>query len=510
MGEETELKFVGPEEALARLRRSPMLRKLGGRRRPPTLALKAVYYDTDRWALREAGYVLRVRREGKRFEQTIKGVNAASVATRLEVNVPVPAQAPDIQAIPDAALKRRLSRLIGGDELKPVFSIEMQRTKLLLVSRRETMLEAAFDTGVIRSGKARAPISEFELELVKGEPDALIASARELTGGLPLTISLQSKSERGYALAARMANAPLTAGRVTMPPDASASEAFARILAHCVSHFLGNWGAVTVAHDPEGIHQMRVALRRLRSALSLFGGAFRASMQGLESEVRWIARVLGAARDLDVFQDEVLRPVMDAHAADRRLTVLAAFVTQRRRAAWTDVHSALASERFRRLAFDFVAATIHRPWAGKAADEPAPEFARARLAQRHRKALKAGRRIGSLDEAKRHALRIRLKKLRYACDFFQALWPKRAPVRFLKRLGALQDVLGAMNDVAAARALLGEILGQHGNGAEGEALAYAGGVVVDWHVEHARSRARALKRRWQRFAKVRPLWTLWH
>lgn len=505
MGEETELKFVGPEEALARLRRSSTLRKLSGRRRAQTIALNAVYYDTDRWALREAGYVLRVRREGKRFEQTIKGVNAASVATRLEVNMPAPAQAPDVQEVPDE-LKRRLLRLIGGDELKPVFSIEMQRTKLLLGSQRETMLEAAFDTGVIRCGKMRAPISEFELELVKGAPEALIACARELTSELPLTISLQSKSERGYALAARSANAPLTAGWVAMPPDATASEAFARILAHCVNHFLGNLGAVTVAQDPEGIHQMRVALRRLRSALSLFGGAFRALTRQLENEVRWIARVLGAARDLDVFQDEVLRPVMEAHAADRRLTVLVAFVTQRRRAAWTEVHSALASERFRRFAFDLVAATISRPWAGKAAEVPAVEFARTRLARRHAKALKAGRRVGSLDEVKRHALRIRLKKLRYACDFFQALWPKRAPIRFLKRLSALQDVLGAMNDAAAARALLDEILGQHGNGTNGEALEYAGKAVVDWHVGHARSRSRALKRRWQRFAKARPPW----
>lgn len=505
MGEETELKFVGPEEALARLRRSSLLRKLGGRR-SRTAALHAVYYDTDRWALREAGYVLRVRREGKRFEQTLKGVNAASVATRLEVNAPVAAQAPDLQAIPDGALRRKLSRLIGGEELKPVFSIEMRRTKSLLAPQRETTLEAAFDMGVIRSGKRRAPISEFELELVKGAPGALIACARELTSGLPLTISLQSKSERGYALAARKADAPLASRQVTMPGDATASDAFARILAHCVSHFLGNWAAVTVAQDPEGIHQMRVALRRLRSALSLFGGAFRASMQKLESEVRWLARVLGAARDIDVFQDEVLRPVMEAHGADRRLAVLAAFVTQRRRAAWVQVHTALASERFRRLAFDLVAATISRPWADKATEEPALEFARARLARRHAKALKAGRRIGSLDEAKRHALRIRLKKLRYACDFFQALWPKTAPVRFLKRLSALQDVLGVMNDAAAARALLGEILGQHGDGASGEALKYAGGVVVDWHVGHAVARSRLLKRRWQRFAKAHPPW----
>lgn len=510
MGQETELKFVGPEDALARLRRAATLRRVARKHTPHTRVLKAVYFDTESHTLREAGFVLRVRNDGKGFVQTIKSVNGANVATRMEIKAEVAEQQPEIAAIPDEALRKRIAKLLKGDELKALFGVEMKRTTILLKPQRGTEIEAAFDVGEIRCGKARLPISEFELELVKGDVPALIACARELTADSGLTLSLQSKAERGYALARQSAEAPVAAGRLGLPCGASADDAFARIVGHCLRHLLGNWPAVTAGRDPEGVHQMRVALRRLRSAFSLFGGPFRQAMKEIEVEVRWIADVLGAARDLDVFQDEVLKPAADAHGDDDRLQQLSTLVRARRRIAWHASLEALESERFRRLALELAAVTFARPWSqvpigGVEAMVPARDFAFERLSQRYARARSLGKRIAELDVEKWHALRIKLKKLRYAVDFFSSLFSAKRTTRFLSRLSDLQDVLGEMNDAAVARALVGEMLAGHSDAA-GTGVSYAAGVVVGWHVGHLRDKGGLLKKRWKRFAKATPPW----
>lgn len=512
MGQETELKFVGPEEALALLRRSKALLRLAGKRRAKTRELKGVYFDTEDFALRDAGFVLRVRNDGDGFVQTIKATNGANVATRMEVKSEVAEQAPQIDAISDGGLRRRIAKIVKRKPLVPVFTVEVRRTTLLLNAGRGGLIEAAFDTGAIRCGKASLPVSEFELELVKGDPAALISCARTLTAGTPLMLSLKSKSQRGYALAQGAVEAPLSAGRLMLPAGATADEAFARIIGHCLNHLLGNWAAVVAARDAEGVHQMRVALRRLRSSFSLFAGTFRSALAELETEVRWIADVLGVARDLDVFETEVFKPAAEAHGADDRLQELATLVRARRRIAWHDLLGALESDRFRRLAFELAAVTFARPWLDPAAGvaeagTSAAAFVRERLAPRYARVRKLGKRIGELDEGKRHALRIKLKKLRYAVDFFASVLSEGRTKRFLRRLGALQDVLGEMNDAAVARALMAEVVAaQDRSESATGAAGYAAGVVVGWHLGHLKDRSRRLKKRWAQFAKVRAPW----
>ncbi len=515
MGHETELKFLGPEDALARLRRSPLLRRLAHKRRPQTHKLSAVYFDTDDFALRKAGLVLRVRGEDGGFVQTVKSINGPNVATRTEIKDSVPELSPDIGQIGDKDVRRAIEKVTRKAELKPIFAVEMQRTSVVLTPKRGTEIEAAFDVGEIktvgdRRGE-RAPIAEFELELLKGDPIDLIGCARELTAGLPLVLSFESKAARGYALAEDRADLPAVAARVTLAGGATADEAFGQVLAHCLSHLLGNWICVTRTREPEGIHQMRVAMRRMRSALTLFDGSFRLALRDLEAEVRWLAGVLGEARDLDVFQEDVFRPAAEAHGEDERLLELATVVRTRRRIAWHDVLEALESERFRKLVLDITAVTFSKPWldhslGGEDAVQPAVDFARGRLAHRYAQAMKRGQRIGELDAAERHELRIRLKKLRYAVDFFASLYAKRRVKTYLKWLGELQDVLGHMNDAAVARALVREILSEHGEGAGAGAIGYAGGVVAGWHLGHARERAKKLAKRWRRFAQLKPVW----
>lgn len=498
MGQETEFKFIGNEDALERLRQSPALQRLA-REQPRERTLHAVYFDTDSAALRKAGIVFRVRTDGKVFVQTIKSAGA-NVATRVEVKAEVESQAPNLRAIPDKGLKKRIAKEIGRAKLKPVFAVDMRRTTLMLSPKRGTEIEAAFDVGTISCGETRLPVCEFELELVKGDARALIACARELTAEAPLTLALCSKSERGYALATNWVEAPATAERLILPAKATADEAFGRIVGHCLRHFLGNWTAVTVRRDPEGVHQMRVALRRLRSAFVLFGGPFRSAMEELEGEIRWIAHILGGARDLDVFEEEVFRPAAEAHGEDERLNELSALVGARRAVAWQALLDALDSARFRRLVFELAAATLSRPWCdplagGEKATVRAARFARRRLTKRYKRVQELGAKVAELDAKRRHELRLMLKKLRYAVEFFASLFSEKETTRFLKRVAALQEVLGQMNDAAFSRALVADIM----KGDDATAgVRYAAGVVEGWHLGHLKDRAAQLKRRWRR------------
>ena len=505
MGHETELKFVGPEDALTRLHGSEALRQVAGRAQ--TRVLNALYFDTEEHALRKAGYVLRVRKEGDRFVQTVKASNGLAVATRLEVNNDVDAQKPDVSAIKDRALRRKLLGLVKRSKLKPLFGVDVRRTMVHLTPGPDAEIEAAFDVGEIKCGEATIPISELELELLKGDVGALVACARALTTDSGLVLTPQSKAERGFVEVRGTARKPVSAESFKLPATASADEAFAGIIGHCLRHMMGNWSAVLDAHNPEGVHQMRVALRRLRSAFVLFAEPFRPALGSLEAEVRWIGEVLGRARDLDVFLTEVFAPVAAAHGGDMRLNALSALVRERRAQAWEDLFAALTSERYRRLVFELTAAALTRPWAG--ADdtrEPAGAFARDRLSLRYERILKAAKRIERLNESERHELRIELKKLRYAVDFFESLWPDHKTKRFLKKLSSLQDVLGEMNDAAVARALVGDLLHAQGNGMNASAVAYAAGVVVGWHVGHSRARAKKLAKRWASFVETRPPW----
>jgi len=517
VAEEIELKFLGPEDALERLRSVPALRKFARGNRFQNKVLRAVYFDTPDFLLRDQGLILRVREEGGRFVQTVKAARNTNIAARTELNVEVPSGDLVLDAIDDRKLRRAVKAASNWDRLLPLFAVEVRRAQIALTPKRTVVIEASLDLGTIKAlgpkAGASIPVCELELELKRGDPGELVEAARALTAGLPLTLGTQSKAERGYALIEGEIDHPVKAGRVVLDREAQADDAFARILTHCLSHLLRNVPCVLRTRDPEGIHQMRVAMRRMRSALSLFGDPFRSSLGALEDEIKWLTRALGEARDLDVFHDEIMKPAAQALGDDGRLIQLGAAVRARRRAAWNGVLDALESERFRKLALDLGAATLLQPWAAagngaEAGHGLAVDFADEHIAKRHAKALKRGRKIEGLDPAERHKLRIRLKKLRYAAEFFACFYKKREIRPHQKRISELQDVLGHLNDANIALALVDDILANEGGRDPGSSagLAYAGGAVVGWHTQHASATTKSLAKRWKKFARLEPFW----
>jgi len=510
---EIELVLHVPESALSRLRRHPGLRALTvGRAR--TRQLESVYWDTPDLDLARAGIGLRLRRAGRTVLQTVKprAAPGAGLFDREEWEVPVPGERPEPRAIADPALRLQVERAIADKELAPRVRTRVRRTQRRL---RQGECEAllAVDVGEVEAGPRRARLSEIELELVRGDPGFLYGLALLLREEIPLRPATRDKAEIGFALLQGTELPPRRARRPQLPAECSVDDALAAILASALEQVLASEAPARSGVDPEGVHQMRVGVRRLRSALSVFRSAIPPEpLERFREDLRWLGRELGAARDLDVFLEELLVPLAQRFPDDPALERLVEVARHLQEEAYVGVRQALDAERCARLLLDLSAWAACRGWRDQLlGPESARLFASARafaderLARRYRKVRRRGRNLARRTSSEKHALRIEVKKLRYTAEFFRSFYSGRRVDRMLERLSRLQDVLGHLNDRAAADALLDRVLEELGPGAAPEHHR-AAGLVSGWAAAGAERHARRLERRWRRFARTRPFW----
>ncbi|RAK57258.1 CHAD domain-containing protein [Phenylobacterium deserti] len=438
---EIELKFTCPSEALdAALAAAPA-------GEDEEKELTSVYFDTPDLHLQKAGATLRVREAKGRRVQTFKRGEGFS---RQEHEAPIDADVPDPNLGPVAAL------LDGkAAELKPAFSVRVTRRQRV-VAWDGAEIELAADQGEVRAAGQTSPVSELELELKSGQPAALFALARQLAQAAPLHLSFDTKSDRGQSLVAGEALHARKKGKVQLAENATTAEAFQAIARQALVQMAANAGVLREAADPEAVHQLRVAARTFRSALSTFravvGGV---GYEDVKAELRWLAKACDAARNLDVFAEETLAPARTLDHPPHGLAALEAAVAAARDAARVEVAQAVGSERFRLLMIDVAAWVETGPWlAAEPGREPAAAFAARALDKRRRKILKTGKRLERLSDEDRHQVRIQGKKLRYAAEAFASLWPDRKPARFIGKVKDLQEELGALNDLATAETLV--------------------------------------------------------
>jgi inorganic triphosphatase YgiF len=515
---ELELKLKVPPEDLDRLAASPALagRALGPARRR---RLVSVYFDTLDARLRARGLALRVRRIGRRRIQTLKAESrAGGLATdRPEHEVAVAGDVPDLAAFKAPAVRELLGLVLPG-ELAPMFETRIERTALTIAwpapERPEAEVEVALDRGRILARGRREEVSELELELLRGPRGALVALAEELRALAPLAVETRDKATRGWALAADVVPPPRKADRLALDPLESVGEALRRIGLACLGHWLANTAPAADGRDPEGLHQLRVALRRLRSALSLFRSVLpEADRNRLNGELRWLLGELGPARDGDVLTGELMAPLAEDEVLGPELEVLRRVLAARRPAIYERVRAALASRRAADLVLDLGAwleldrFREHAAAEARAVlDGPIGPFAAATLERRWRKARKLGRRLERLDPAGRHALRIAVKKLRYGLDFLASLWPEAETRRFQGRLAELQDRLGHLNDVAVARDQARGLLAELEGDPAAPVAALALGAVVGWHARATRRQVAEACERWAELADEQRFW----
>ncbi|PTQ09803.1 inorganic triphosphatase [Sphingomonas oleivorans] len=420
--------------------------------------LVSTYYDTSDRRLRAAGLSLRIRRSGNRYLQTIKadaGGNAG-LFDRAEWEVEIGGTEPDPRAIADTPLDHLA---VPAWSLMPLFSSEVERA-LWQIEEGDARIELAFDRGCVLALGVVEPFCELELELKEGEPATLFAWLDRLGDVGGMRLGVRSKADRGYALVEQGAGAASKAGPVLLGITDTAGEAFATIVRACLRHFRLNEPLILAAADAEAVHQARVALRRLRSALSLFRPLLSdPESEKMRAELKWLAALLGEARNLDVLIGHIdiveLKPRLDAARAD----------------VYDRVCVGLNSPRSRGLILDIARWAEAGDWRGTTDFDkaglrnlPVIRFAGQLLDRRRRKFRKAGRDIAGLDPAERHDLRIAAKKLRYAAEFFAGLYEdkraKKRRRRFLAALDRIQTSLGELNDAETGRDIIADLARQ--------------------------------------------------
>lgn len=456
MTREVELKLeIDPAHA-ARLRSHPLFRGEPRRQR-----LVSTYFDTPKRKLRKNGWILRVRQVGEGWVQTIKkGEEGAGLFDRKEWEVPVEGPQPDREAIAATPLKELLgARQLG--KLEPVFRTDVERSAWLRASdgsepgqadwllrpgASKAAIEIALDDGEILAGSASEPIFELELELKDGKVSALFDTAREIAKRVAVRIGVTTKPERGFALADGVGQA-VKAPPLAISANLKVAEGFTAIVAACIKHFRLNEPLLLQTRDPEAMHQLRVAVRRLRTALWLFRPAVRdAKYASINERLRRLTRELGAARNIDV----ILATMSDRDPAWGHLQ-------RDREQLYTRILRMLDTRRFRLFMLDLLAWTYDGEWRadGKAKAKLA-RFAQKRLDKLWLEISEAGARLSSLSDDARHVLRIDAKKMRYALEFLGGLNPaaEDAQRKFIKAAEGVQDVLGHLNDLATRRAIL--------------------------------------------------------
>ena len=416
--------------------------------------LVTTYFDTPGKDLVKAGYTLRIRQSGKQYVQAVKAVGrvSAGLFKRSEWEQPLADAQPQLDEsgpIVQAVVARKLT------QIQPVFVTDVRR-RTFRISGPDSDIEVAVDSGQIRAADFGEPLNEIEFELRGGSIGPLFDLARQLNEQVPLRLAVRSKSERGYSLKAKTKSQALKAEPVSLDRDGDAYDTFCAIAQACIRHFRLNEAVLSQSGDAEALHQARVALRRLRSAFSIFksllgdGG----TMLLLSAELRWLTTELGEVRNIDVLMGYV-----DGEARDQ--------LSEVRARTFSHVHAELTSGRTRLLMIDLVEWLAVGTWRtapahpGRAHGN-ARHFARARLEVLRHRLNHNGQGLAALDDKQRHRVRIEAKKLRYAAEFFASLYvtdkERRRHRRFIEALEKLQEVLGALNDLAVGQSLAA----QHG------------------------------------------------
>lgn len=502
MTHEVELKLrIQPAEVL-RLRRHLAVEQ-ACIDKPLTRKLTSIYFDTPQLALLDAGVSLRVRHMEGGWFQSIKGAGTAfaGLHRRKEWEDIIASAEPDFSKIIAPELTRIFDDRSLRNALSPIFTTDVRRTEWHLAMGDGSLVEMALDQGELIAGEEREPICEIELELKRGRPASLFKLALALQADIPLWIENVSKAERGYAHYRPQTSGSLKSSAAELRPSMHLLQAWDCLLQTCIAQLQGNHDLILQVNDPEGVHQMRVALRRLRSAFSLYQGLLPAD-DALLAELRWLAAVLGQVRDLDVFLLETLPPVLAQFEQHAGLQLLREQAQQAQRAASAVLGAALQSQRYQRLLLELGSRITSGPEAASAAMPSLGAFAQDKLQKRFKALKQQGDQLHAMMPEQRHATRIAAKKLRYTAEFFASLYPAQATRPFLRQLAKLQDILGTLNDISVTRQLFEQLLGPQPTPALTEAIS----VIDGWNACQAANQLQLLHGAWDKVMRAEPFW----
>ena len=415
---ETELKLDLDKDAGSAIR-NYLIASFG--RHAEKHRLVSTYFDTLDKHLWHAGVTLRVRQDGERYIQTIKVENseAAGLFSRPEWERGISGVSPNL----DEPTEKLLTKLTGGPvpakALAAQFTTDIERT-LWHAECDGAVLEVSSDEGAISSDGRILPVHELEIELKSGPKAALFQLAARIGAAVPLRIAVQSKAERGHVLGGRGDGEARKAEPIPLTGDMTVAKGFQAIGRACLRHYRLNEALFLEAPHPELLHQCRVALRRLRSALVLFKTLLDDPESiTLSHRLRESTLSFGDGRNIDV----LIGRLNNAPLAAKKLAL-------QREQIYAELLVELRSLEFRALMLDLTAWINTGAWLSEADTEdertgPIDRYAVHMLRRCRRRLKRCGKHLSRLDAAHQHAVRISAKKLRYAAEFFCNLFPGR-------------------------------------------------------------------------------------
>jgi CHAD domain-containing protein len=389
------------------------------------------------------------------------------------------------------------------EPLIPIAALEGRAASRSLATE-QGQVEMTLLNGTVRAVATECRICRVRLE---GPAAAVQSLAVALVGELRLAVPRASLAAEACAATSGVEPSPRREGAPDLPAGLSVREAFAHVVGHLSDVILYFAPKAADGRDgPEPVHQMRVAVRRLRSAIKVFQSAVGSpEVSAADGGLKALAGKLAPTRDWDVFVTETAATVADAFATEQRMRRLLTAAERRQRTCQDELRAFLGSVEFRRIGVELACLAGGPGWQGapddteqSQPDAPLEAFAADVLGKRLKRLLRIGDDIAGLEPAALHAIRLRAKRLRYAAEIFAPLYPGKTTHRFIRRLSRLQDRLGTLNDGAVAAHLLGEITsGNH---------AFAIGLVQGFVGARNGDTREQIDEAWEKFHRLEPFW----
>jgi inorganic triphosphatase YgiF len=493
---ETEIKLLLKPGQIGAVERHPAFAKS----KPITRHERTTYFDTDDLGLRERGYSLRVRKCGSRHVQTLKHADfaAAVVGQRNEWEWPVTSN--QVDPAPLDALASRAGEL-GGEyaHARPRFVTDIKRKSYLLDLGGGTKVEAVIDQGSVRAGSACEDVSELEIEVKDGPLGPAYRLALDLARGNVLRLGTESKADRGYRLISGRTAGPEKSYAAMLTKHASLQDAIAPACGTALAQFTANITAAE-AGDVEGIHQMRIALRRLRTAFVLFAPHLeRDQKERFNDEIRKLGMPLGFARDWDVFVMETLPNAVEDGVPEALLSDIAVAGRKQRERSHAAVKRLLRGTRPTKLVLEIETWTTAGEWRDPdscAASTLVAGLLPGLLDRILHKVKKRAGGIGKLSRSELHPLRKSVKKLRYSSEDASALFKKSHVESYLRHCRKLQTLMGQINDTATTARLIA-VIGGRTKGAR---------ALLKWNDGRYADARESLHAAWRKLDRAKPFW----
>jgi inorganic triphosphatase YgiF len=429
--EHCALRFVVDAELVQQIwNRVKGLQLVAGKRK--TSALRLRYLDTADHTLEQADISLWLQRVRRHWTQTIEigatPQGGLSIGDRFHNTAPQ--GRPSVDAIAEPSIRDEINQRVNDSTLVPVCEAVIKRSSVELSPDGESRAQLTIESTDILAAGRSAMLCEAEIALLAGKPGVLFDLTHVLFPAGGLYFSNLSKVARGHLLAERgHIDPPLkphNAKEIVLRDDESVEKAAHDILKECLDHIFTNVTVVDRLDDSEGPHQLRVGLRRLRSAFSIFSSALKNSeMARLNEEARWLGKEVGRLRDLDVIVTEIVRREADKHPEETCLKELGEALKGEEAALRERLRQIIKDRRCQAFLIDLARFVHVRGWLdpldlgqSERLAIPVSEHAVAALNKRWKKTVKRARRFNTLDDEQRHELRKELKKLRYAVEFF--------------------------------------------------------------------------------------------